>query len=259
MDNRAAEDPLPDTKDLCGWRQAVESGAYRDFRSETIVAAIQDLGTGTDQAVLNPLAKELSERMLRLLRNRVYTTHPNRGRDIIFEVHGQLWQAVLKPASADGIGLREAFVLRLEYRMKDALSKLGRHVAKEESQAPDELDSEAACKPAAGKKSKGKVILDQSMVDTAPAVEVPEGERLDVEAVLERINDPLKRLAFRLHMDHVPFISKKGESIQKALEGDKQSIIPESTIRVWVNEIKALLREDKRVLDLMSHRTGDQS
>ena len=67
MSRPTDEDPPPDSRDLEAWRQAVNEGRYTQYRLETVVAAIQDLGPCTDKAVLNPLAKHLSDVLLRIL------------------------------------------------------------------------------------------------------------------------------------------------------------------------------------------------
>ena len=122
MGLKTGEDPPPRSDDLEGWRRAVEDDRFRGFRMEEIVAAVQDLGPGTDKRVLNPLALHLSDVMLGVLQRRVDTGYPNQGRDIIERVHGQLVEAVFTPGSADGKGLREAFASRIKYRIKDALT-----------------------------------------------------------------------------------------------------------------------------------------
>src|SRR5262245_39339011 len=123
MTNKIDEDdPPPDSTDLEGWRRAVREGHHTGYRLEVIVAAIQDLGPCTDKAVLNPLAKHLSDALLHILRKYVSINHPNRGRDIIEKTHGQIIEAMLQPSSADGKGLRVAFFPRVKFRVKDALA-----------------------------------------------------------------------------------------------------------------------------------------
>ena len=59
----------------------------------------------------------------------------------------------------------------------------------------------------------------------------------DHRFLAENIKDDRKRLAFRLYMDDVPFKSKRHHSIAKALG------IDEKTARLWIEEIKAQLKE----------------
>ena len=65
--------------------------------------------------------KHLSDAITRLLRRLIGVNHPNRGDDIIYRVHGQIFEQLLKPNSADGKALREAFTARVTFRIKDAL------------------------------------------------------------------------------------------------------------------------------------------
>src|SRR5438874_2140768 len=112
MDGINADDP-PDSTDLPGWRKAVDNKAFRDYRMEAITAAIQDPGPNTDTTVLNPLVLHASDAMVRILRRKVGKNHRNDGEDIITDAHGKLIKAMLDPTSADGKGLRIAFVPRI--------------------------------------------------------------------------------------------------------------------------------------------------
>jgi len=89
------EDP-PDSKDLEAWRQAIGDGRFKNYRLEAIVAAIQDLGPRSDKAVVNSLAKHLSDAVLRILRGLVGMNHPNQGYEIIERTHGHIIDAVLQ-------------------------------------------------------------------------------------------------------------------------------------------------------------------
>jgi hypothetical protein len=220
------EDPPPRSTDLEGWRRAVTEGRHTSFRPEDIVAAIQDLGPCADKAVLNPLAKHLSDALLRILRARVGLNHPNRGDDIIDRVAGQLFEAVLRPTSADGKALRVAFGPRVAFRIKDALAaeaRATRHVSIR--------DADARAESLGGRGSDTPAERMPTQCDPADAA----GQGMDVEAILEQVTDDRKRLAFRLHMDGVPCKSKKSDSIAKALG------ISEKTAREWVKEVQELL------------------
>lgn len=126
------EDSPPKSNDLEGWRQAIVDNRLRAFRLEAVAAAFQDLGQ-RDKNVQNALAKCLSDSVLRMLRRYVGLNHPNKGEDIILRVHGHIFEALLRPASADGRNLREAFVPRLLFRLKDAIAAEAR-----ERRIPDE-------------------------------------------------------------------------------------------------------------------------
>jgi hypothetical protein len=60
--------PPPKPSHLSGRRRGIKDGSSHRFRLEVIVAAIQDLGSRTDKAVLNPHAKHLCEATLEMLR-----------------------------------------------------------------------------------------------------------------------------------------------------------------------------------------------
>lgn len=241
MASKTGGDPPPESTDLEGWRRAVEDGRYRKFRMEDVVAAIQDLGPGTDQRVLNPLAKHLSDALMGILRQRVHTGHPNRGWDIIERTHDQIIRAVLDPKCPDGKGLRVAFVPRVNLRIKDALiaeeSEAWRPgdppVRRRKASAGDEPDSPVPRgEPPATSYDPSSLIA----------------ENADVESVLQRIPDGRKRLAFRLYMDGIPYKSKKTRSIASALG------IEEKTAREWIKEVLALLPTTPEVQDLIEAR-----
>src|ERR1039458_8329843 len=142
MDTGIGEEPPPKPSDLDGWRQAVGDGRLRTLKLQAIAAAFQDLGQ-CDIKLRNALAKHLSDAILRILRKYVGVNHPNRGEDIMFRVHGQMFEALLRPTSADGRNLRKAFVPRMLFRMKDAIAAEDR-----ERRIPDE------CRPTEKRKSK---------------------------------------------------------------------------------------------------------
>ncbi len=257
MDKTPAEDPPPKSTDLCGWRAAIKDGRYRQFRLEALVAAIQDLGPHTENDVLNPLAKHLSDSMLGILRSWVGFHHPNEGRDIIERVHAQLWDALLKPHSADGKGMRVAFGSRLKFRLKDAIAVEARafrspdeNVAKSKKTDKTTSDGEDARKIESladhpephevAEDSDDQVTVSRRVTrDPAgflgDAVRHAEEERY-VESVLQLITDDRRRLAFRLHMDGVPYKSTKFNSIEAALG------VSERTARQWVKEVQEFLK-----------------
>jgi RNA polymerase sigma factor (sigma-70 family) len=240
MDTTTSDEPPPSPApaDLTGWRQAVADGSYRDFRCEDIVAAIQALTPATDKQVVHALARHLSKTMLRILRKLVGTHHPNRGQDIIDRVHSQMWEALLKPDSADGKGLRAAFIPRLRFRIKDAIAAEG-----------------ASCDRRVGNnKNDGRAPqpTNTAVFDTRAADDQIQAlhESIDVENILGKIADPKKRLAFRLHMDGVPAKSKKTDSIAKALG------VSDKTVREWINNVTALLSSLPEVQELKSAKGG---
>jgi RNA polymerase sigma factor (sigma-70 family) len=185
---------------------------------EAIIAAIQDLGPNTDTSVLNPLVLHASDTIMRILRRRVSTGYRNRGEDIIEEAHGQIIKAMFSPESADGKGLRTAFVPRIELRVVDAIRKVRTRETRERA-----TDLEHS--PLVAEQESQKI-------DPWPEVE----EELDVELVLSHVTDERKRLAFRLHMDGIPLESKKSASIAKAIG------VSSKTAGQWIDEVRAQLR-----------------
>jgi RNA polymerase sigma factor (sigma-70 family) len=229
-------EPPPRSTDVDGWRDAVMDGRFRQFRLEDVVAAIQDLGPCADRNVLNPLAKHLSDALLHILRKHVSVRHRNRGDDIIERAHGQMIDAVFRPDSADGKALRQAFVPRVRFRVKDALAAEAR-AARAGSGVLDDDPVPAA-----------EGIPRSSPDDRTPAYHDPTetiDESIDVETILEQVPDDRKRLAFRLYMDDIPFKSTKSESISAALG------VSEKTASEWVKEVRALLASAAEVQELL--------
>ena len=111
----------PPSTDLEGWRQAIADGRLTKFRLEHIAAAFQDLGSA-DRPVYEALARHLSGAITGMLRKRVDQNRPNRGEDIILDVHDEIFEALLQPRTADGKALRVAFGARVIFRMKTAIA-----------------------------------------------------------------------------------------------------------------------------------------
>jgi hypothetical protein len=260
MNASTGEEPPPDSTDVAGWKRAVADGLLDRFPLEAIVAALQDLRLNTDLGLRNYLAKNLSDRVCRLLRGQVGRNHSNEGWDIIDRVHDQVFEALAQPTSADARGLRQAFVPRVRFRLKDAIAKEARErripdetmVIPQQEEAPadppggncqevefDEADrqpdaADAAGPPAGDDAPPAKARWNPTLLDGVRATD----QQIDTDRFLaENIKDDQKRLAFRLYMDDVPFKSKKHHSIAKALG------IDEKTARLWIEEIKAQLKE----------------
>ena len=263
MDRRTGEDPAPKSSDLEGWRQAIAQGRLTGFKLEAIAAAFQDLAAHRDSEVQNALAKHLSATIIRILRKKVGRNHPNEGEDIILRVHDVIFMALLRPSSADGYNLREAFIPRLLYRMKDAIAAEER-----ERRIPDEGGGQKKEKSRKGQNSDGEQDIepvslpasqdcaeddangdaedfvprrarDASLLDGVGETD----QQIDVNRVLERILDPRKRLAFHLFMNDVPYHSKRTgvTSIAQALG------ISDRTARDWVEEVRQQLEKDENI------------
>jgi DNA-directed RNA polymerase specialized sigma24 family protein len=180
---------------------------------EAVVAAIQEIGPKGDKRVIQPLICHMADAMTRILRRKISRRHPNEGRDMIDEAHGKLMGAVFAPASADGAGLREAFVARVEFRAADAIRKASLHRSRYSS-------------------SDEEGVVPQSLAPRTASAE----EAVYVEELLQRITDERKRLAFRLHMEGVPFGSAKHFSIARALG------VSAKTAGDWVGEVQEQMK-----------------
>jgi len=223
----AKTEPPPGATDVPGWQEAVRNGRYLRCRLEDVVVAVQDLRAQLDKTTLHALLKHISDCMMKILRRRVGRNHPNEGWDIVDDVHTVLCTALLQPQSKDGQGLRKAFTPRLEHRLRDAL----RRESKEKQRQRELIDS--------ARESSDGVTLYGNVSSLALAESDRIDQEIDAEAALEQIEHPQKRLAFRLFMDGVPFKSKKGSSIEKALG------VSERTAREWVKESQEILKKYK--------------
>ena len=197
----------PDPGDIAAWRQVIEDKSLGRIQGRQLVAAAQQIGASGDRLIINSLMNEIAERMMRILRKHIGKNHRNEGWDMIEEVHNQLIEAVLKPTSADGVGMRTAFLARIKLRAADAIRREQLH-SERYTYSEDEEQR-----------------LDRHKVQASENEECAH-----VESVLKRIADPRKRLAFRLHMDGVPRNSTKVESIASALG------VSAKTAETWVKE-----------------------
>lgn len=215
MDKREVG-PNPD--DTEAWRQVIESQSLPSIRSQSLVATVQSCGPSGDRRVLEPLMKEISARMMRILRKQIGRNHRNEGWDLIEEAHGQLIEAVLKYNSADGTALRAAFRATVLFRGADAIRR-------------EQLHS-----------SRYDYAIDESALPLRHKKSISgDEEHAHVESVLRQIKDPRRRLAFRLHMDGVPRNSTKVESIASAIGVSAKTA--ETWIKETEEEIKTILGE----------------
>jgi DNA-directed RNA polymerase specialized sigma24 family protein len=203
----------PDPDDTKAWRQVIESKSLPSIEGQSLVAAVQRYGPSGDRRVVEPLMKEISARMMRILRKQIGRNHRNEGWDLIEEAHGQLIEAVLKHNSADGTALRTAFLATVLFRGADAIRREQLH-----SSRYDYAIDEGAL-PLRHKKT---ISGDE--------------EHAHVESVLRQIKDPRRRFAFRLHMDGVPRNSTKVESIASALG------VSAKTAETWIKETEEEIR-----------------
>jgi hypothetical protein len=268
----SSEDSSPESNDLEGWLHAVRDDSLSGFRLESIAGAFQDLGT-RDTVLRNALAKYLSRSILGILRPHIGFHHPNQGEDIMLRAHDEIFFALLRPTSADGRGLRSAFVPRVMYRLKDAIAKEAR-----ERRTPDDAAQHAESKAKKKKDKNGTSQAETVDIESqGPRAEPDDAsgfddeipwkpvrptlsdgiqeadEEIDVSRILECVPDERKRLAFRLFMDEVPYKSKRKDvnSIAGALG------ISEKTAREWIKEVRDTLKGNEEVRSLKKLRAGE--
>lgn len=192
---------------------------------------------------------------------------------------GNLLASYVKADSNTFEGFREAFRVRLNFRLKDSIAKelqlrrteedifaekAGKakqkaSVRNDESKgvwADDQLtEDEEDLADIEGEqtvsfhetvaKHDDEALLEQSSYDPSMFDGVNDFiERMDIDRLLKKhVPDNRKRLVFRLFMDDVPFKTKRKTttlSIADAME------IDESTARAWVKEVQETLREQVR-------------
>jgi DNA-directed RNA polymerase specialized sigma24 family protein len=217
---KTSEEP-PSPSDLEGWRGAVASGRLRRLRPEDIVAAIQCIGPNGDQRLLAALITHISDELLRIIKWLVGKNQRNEGEDIIWRAHHQLIVAVLKPASKDGQALCKTFRTCVEFRVADALRAERKYANRNQPY----------------KTQPGVTDHGEEMIETIEPPEEGSEQVVEVQRLLNRIPDPRKREAFRLHMDGCPLGPGIGTtSIAEQLK------ISAKTAGEWIAEVKALLK-----------------
>jgi hypothetical protein len=262
MDALAQANPPPKPADLPGWRRVIADGRLGAMSLEVIASTLQDLGPHTDARVRNALARYLSDYLYRLLRAHTWTSHPNRGQDIIDRVHVQLFEALARPGCADAKDMRTKFKTVALYRLKDAIAAEARahrvldedkahekKKQKKERKEPEKVEKETELAPleehpdlAADDSHEDEDTFrpglqrDSTLMDGARDID----EQIDVDRFLEiYIPDYRKRLAFRLFMNGVPYRSNKATSIARAVGVD------EGTARKWIKGIQEELGKRK--------------
>ncbi|MET3304420.1 RNA polymerase sigma factor [Bradyrhizobium diazoefficiens] len=217
---KTPEEP-PSPSDLEGWRNVSAANGLRRLRPEDIVAAIQHVGPHGDQRLLAALITHVSEQLLRIIKRLVGKNHRNEGEDIIWRAHHQLIVAVLKPNSKDGQALCKSFRKCVEFRVADAIR----------------AERKYAYRNQPFKTQPGVADDGEDTVETIESPEEGSEQAAEVQQLLNRIPDPRKREAFRLHMDGCPLSPGIGTtSIAEQLG------ISAKTAGDWIAETKALLK-----------------
>jgi hypothetical protein len=286
----------PASTDIEGWRRAVAEGALAGFRLEALVAALQDLGPQADANVKRALVKQLNDAMLRMLRSFVGFNHPNQGEEIIYRVHHQLFDALLRPTSADGRALRAGFANIVSYRVKDAIAMEYRH-----SRIPmrpdakgtdgDELDDELpvaandrtsppARPDGAGNRTR-ELGADASTFDDLPDLG-EQGDPADVSdgedapgrysnrdmTLLDGVRDLDEQLdvvrILREVTDHRKrlafYLHMQGVPFGSTKGHSIAKALGKSkeTVTDWVEEVRAQLKTNKEVQDLRKQSVGEK-
>jgi hypothetical protein len=264
----------PAFSDLEGWRRAVARGQLGSFRPEALLCAVQDLGPDADPRVLNPIAKHLSEIIMKMARGYIGTNKPNKGEDIILLVHGGIWTSLLDKDSDDGRTMRSGLGGIVKFRCLDAIALANKHsriplepklreVKKNENPDTVPMDRGKAREvshlvvtqdPPAEDRFHGDDAIsagprsgpDPTLFDAMRQLE----SHLDVERVLSHISDDRKRLAFRLFMEDVPNGSKRTLSIAQAVG------ISPKWAEVWIAEMIELLQGTAEFKELTNKKVS---
>jgi DNA-directed RNA polymerase specialized sigma24 family protein len=276
--NKEGEDS-PDSSDLAGWRRAVEEGRLGSLRPETLLCAVQDLGPDADPRVLNPIAKRLSEIIMRMVRKYVGTNKPNRGEDIIQRVHEGIWITLLDEESEERRTLRDGLGGIVKFRCLDAIALENKHSRiplepklregkRNEDPAKVPMDRTRAAEVshlvapqdpkhpgATGDGFSGNdAVSARKPADPAQFQEMQHLEaHVDIERVLACITDDRKRLAFCLFLEDFPYGSKKTASIAEAVG------ISSKTAEHWIEELIALLQQTEEAKELINKKVGEGS
>lgn len=217
---KTPEEP-PSPSDLEGWRSVVAANDLHRLRPKDIVAAIQHIGPNGDQRLLAALITHVSEQLLRIIKRLVGKNHRNEGEDIIWRAHHQLIEAVLKPNSKDGQALCKSFRKCVEFRVADAIRAERKYAHRNQP----------------FKTQLGVADDGEDMLETIEPADEGTEQVAEVQQLLNRIPDPRKRAAFRLHMDGCPLAPGIGTtSIAEQLG------ISAKTAGEWIAETKALLK-----------------
>jgi DNA-directed RNA polymerase specialized sigma24 family protein len=217
---KSPEEP-PSPFDLEGWRSVAAGDRLRLLRPEDIVAAIQHIGPNGDQRVLADLITYVSGELLRIIKRLVGKNQRNEGEDIIWRAHHQLIVAVLKPDSKDGQALCKTFRTCVEFRVADAIRAERKYALRNQPY----------------KMQPGVTDHGEEVIETIEPPDAGSEQVVDVQRLLNRITDPRKREAFRLHMDGCPL----GPGIGTTSIAEQLGISAK-TAGEWVAEIKAFLK-----------------
>ena len=203
----------PEAADETGWGAVVAAGELGTCPPGVVVSALRALYLDGDRRLVQTLTIHISDRITRRLRRLIGADHPNGGEDIIERAHGALMHAIFDPTSADGPQLVEHFWPRIRNRGIDAARVEGKFRHRHTTLF-------------VGDDGEILVPADRRMDGGAGSI--------DVSHVLSRIEDPKKRLCFRLFMDGMR-IRQGDPCIADVLGCDPK------TAAKWIDEARSFL------------------
>jgi DNA-directed RNA polymerase specialized sigma24 family protein len=205
--------PWPAPSDQVGWQTIVLANQLARCPPGVIVAALRALNGNGSRRIVNALADHVSALLIERLRCIVGRHHPNDGDDIILEAHDRLMIAIADPEAADGSELANHFFGRVKFRAIDAIRASQTHQGRY---------------PGYG--------LDPSCANSEMKGRVDDGEEaILVEDHLRSVEDPRKRLAFRLYMEGMRI--RQGDPCVASVLG-----VDPKTAKKWIEEARMILR-----------------
>lgn len=199
------------------WRRILGSGLLSSVRPEDIFVACRTLDRHTDERLVGELMAALAEIAARFLRQRVSTSHPNGGADIIHATLGKLQDAILMPEHPDAAGYSIGFFAKLDLRLMD---QLRRSVKRSAQERPVEVDDEGD---------------ELELPDLAAAT--PE-QAIALDELLYNM-EPRKRKALALTMAGYPaYTDRPGGTCIASMLG-----VSRKTAETWVREMRKLVLE----------------
>lgn len=255
----------PPSADAAAWRRIAQAGNLGQYAPETLIAAFQDAG-GVDRRLREAMAAYLSAMVMRVLRRRVGANKMDGGKDIIDEVHDGFFIANSQPNSADAKAYRVAFLGRLMYRLKDAIAAEEKATVIEPPERTEPNDGSplgAIARAQEVEENAADAFFEREEIAAEAGARRPDPgllqdaellvESIDVERILGQVADRRKRLAFRLHMDGVPFGGDKGTvSIARTLG------ISRKTAEHWVADVRAFLLTQVPAVQQLKQRAAGE-
>lgn len=180
---------------------------------EATVHRFWEARTQGDERLMGSLACEISDEVLNFLTRRAKTSLPNRGLDLVEEVHFKIMEALLDPGSADGQALGQHFYPRVYNRYLDALRRYER---RKDIELPPLVDGDDGSEIEREDRSAGEAYAS-----------------VEVAQALSRIRDERKRVAFIMHM-----LNEPRAEIAAMLDIDVKTLFR------WIKEVREYLKKE---------------